>query len=659
MKKILILFYLLCSGIFAKSQNTQEQVIRARLDSIISLIVKENNEENKVDLVLSIYTISIDGYPVLLLEAYKKLYSLSQEKKDIILESSAWSLAGQAYRLSGSYVKALECHYKAIGLAEKSGNMRLLSYARNQNAHIYKDRQENEKALELYRQASLYDNKTTDRFHHSWWAYMNIGAVYLNMGMLDSSLFYSLKAQSLLPPHSSETSYTYILANIGSVYSQQGNLVKAREYFSNALQKAEEFQSERFISNVCLAMAEHFNRIHQVDSSIYFAKRAVTLVQGSMIANLALKPAKLLAGIYENSNADSALKYWKVYMAANDSLNSIRTSQQMMVMAFDEDQRKLNIEREQASYRNTVRTNLLITGLGLFCIVALILYRNNKQKQKANVQLEKTLTELKATQQQLVHAEKMASLGELTAGIAHEIQNPLNFVNNFSEVSNELIDEMNTELNKGDIEEAKAIGNDIRQNLEKINHHGKRADAIVKGMLQHSRTSSGQKESTDINALCDEYLRLSYHGLRAKDKSFNATLKTDFDPSLGKINIIPQDMGRVIMNLLTNAFYAVAEKKKLLADSQQLSADYEPTVSISTKKQLNKVVITVTDNGNGVPKNIIDKIFQPFFTTKPTGQGTGLGLSLAYDIIKAHSGELQLETKEKEGTTFIIQLPIV
>ena len=266
-------------------------------------------------------------------------------------------------------------------------------------------------------------------------------------------------------------------------------------------------------------------------------------------------------------------------------------------------------------------------------------------------QLEKSIENLKETQKQLIQSEKMASLGELTAGIAHEIQNPLNFVNNFSEVSSELLDEMNTELDKGDIEEAKALANDVKQNLEKINHHGKRADAIVKGMLQHSRSSSGIKEPTDLNALCDEYLRLSYHGLRAKDKSFNATIKTDFDENIGKINIIPQDFGRVILNLLTNAFYVVDEKKKSRIEG------YEPTVSISTKKENDKIIIQVSDNGNGMPKEIMEKIFQPFFTTKPTGKGTGLGLSMSYDIVtKGHGGELKVASVENEGTTFFITI---
>lgn len=274
--------------------------------------------------------------------------------------------------------------------------------------------------------------------------------------------------------------------------------------------------------------------------------------------------------------------------------------------------------------------------------------------------LQNTLNELTATQAQLIQSEKMASLGELTAGIAHEIQNPLNFVNNFSEVNKELIEEMKIEIEKGNLEEVRSIAKDIADNEDKINHHGKRADAIVKGMLQHSRSSNGQKEPTDINALADEYFRLAYHGLRAKDKSFNATLKTDYDNSIDKINIIPQDMGRVILNLITNAFYTVTEKKKGFLSSNTNEAEtYDPTVTVSTRKKNGSIEISVKDNGNGIPKKSLEKIFQPFFTTKPTGQGTGLGLSLSYDIVtKGHAGEIKVETKEGEGTEFIINLNI-
>ncbi len=277
-----------------------------------------------------------------------------------------------------------------------------------------------------------------------------------------------------------------------------------------------------------------------------------------------------------------------------------------------------------------------------------------EQVTERTAELKQSLENLKSTQAQLIQSEKMASLGELTAGIAHEIQNPLNFVNNFSEVNHELIAEMKDEIDKGNYDEVKLLANDVEENEEKILQHGKRADAIVKGMLQHSRVSTGKKEPTDINALADEYLRLSYHGMRAKDKTFNATIKTDFDSSIGKINIVPQDIGRVLLNLFNNAFYAAPLPPK--GGFKYSQNEHEPTVWVSTKKLGDRILISVRDNGPGIPKNIVDKIFQPFFTTKPTGQGTGLGLSLSYDIIKAHGGEIKVETREGEGAEFIIQL---
>ncbi len=273
---------------------------------------------------------------------------------------------------------------------------------------------------------------------------------------------------------------------------------------------------------------------------------------------------------------------------------------------------------------------------------------------KQKEELEHTLEELQSTQAQLIQSEKMASLGELTAGIAHEIQNPLNFVNNFSEVSAELITEMKQEMKNGNAEEVELIAKDLEQNLLRIAQHGKRADAIVKSMLQHSRKNTGQMEATNINALADEYLRLSYHGLRAKDKLFNATMQTDFDSSIGVINVVPQDMGRVLLNLFNNAFYAVNEKKQNIDNK-----DYKPTVWVTTKKKDDVVEIVVRDNGNGIPQSVIDKIFQPFYTTKPTGLGTGLGLSLSYDIVtRQHRGTIAAETKEGEGAIFTIELPV-
>jgi len=276
------------------------------------------------------------------------------------------------------------------------------------------------------------------------------------------------------------------------------------------------------------------------------------------------------------------------------------------------------------------------------------LQRLKEEKKRA----EEALNELKLTQDQLVHAEKMASLGELTAGIAHEIKNPLNFINNFSDVTRELVEEMIQELKNGDADEADSIAKDVIQNLEKIVHHGQRADSIVRGMLQHSRSGNGQKEPTDLNALADEYLRLAYHGLRAKDKSFNAKMETDYDSSAGKLNVVPQDIGRVLLNLLTNAFHAVTERK------QNEPEGYEPTIWVGTRITDTGMELTVRDNGNGIPAAIRDKIFQPFFTTKPTGQGTGLGLSMSYDIVtKGHGGQINISSDNGNGTTFTIVLP--
>ena len=282
----------------------------------------------------------------------------------------------------------------------------------------------------------------------------------------------------------------------------------------------------------------------------------------------------------------------------------------------------------------------------------LIVEERTAEITKQKDELLDAFTELKNTQSQLVQSEKMASLGELTAGIAHEIQNPLNFVNNFSEVSTELLDEMMDELKSGNTEEVLALAADVKANQEKISHHGKRAGAIVKGMLQHSRISSGKNEPTDINALCDEYLRLSYHGLRAKNKSFNADFKAVLDKKLPEIKVVPQDFGRVLLNLINNAFFAVNEKSKTE------NKDFKPSVIVKTKLEKTKVIISVSDNGSGIPEDVKEKIFQPFFTTKPTGEGTGLGLSLSYDIVTAHGGELKVETNKDEGTEFIIILPI-
>jgi len=421
------------------------------------------------------------------------------------------------------------------------------------------------------------------------------------------------------------------------------------------------------------------------DSAFYYLYKSLAISQPKNFAREALETELLLSKMHESINPDSALYYYKRAMDARETLFNQDKQRQLSGYKFNLELQQQQAENAQVQVRSRIKIYALLALALTFLILGAILWRNNARRKKSYILLqrqkaetdyqkdkaERTLEELKATQAQLIQSEKMASLGELTAGIAHEIQNPLNFVNNFSEVNSELINEMLDEAGKGNAEEVKAIAHDIKQNLEKINHHGKRADAIVKGMLQHSRASAGQKELTDINALTDEYLRLSYHGMRAKDKSFNVTLYTHLDPSIGMINIVPQEIGRALLNLYNNAFYAVGEKEKQqlkahLPTGQEGGQRYEPTVTVSTEKHNGRVEIKVKDNGTGIPQKIADKIFQPFFTTKPTGQGTGLGLSLAYDIVKAHSGELKVETKEArpddpvgraEGSEFVIQLP--
>jgi signal transduction histidine kinase len=369
----------------------------------------------------------------------------------------------------------------------------------------------------------------------------------------------------------------------------------------------------------------------------------------------------LLAAIHKKSgNMDSAFHYLSAATLQWQSMFNSKTNSEWEAISAEQKQRQADIEAANSAYTHKIQKYGFLSGIGFLFIVASLLMYNNRQRSKANrllngkkLQLEETVNQLQTTQKQLVHAEKMASLGELTAGIAHEIQNPLNFVNNFSEVSVELIDELKTEISPGLTREHEMLDN-LSANLTKIVHHGKRADSIVKGMLQHSRSSSGKKETVDINNLADEYLRLSYHGLRAKDKSFNSEIETSYDTSIGLIPVLHQDLGRVFLNLFTNAFYSVSAKKKTAGPQ------YKPVVSIHTKKTNDHVEILISDNGTGVPPDIVSKIFQPFFTTKPTGEGTGLGLSLSYDIItKGHNGQMTVESEEGTGASFKIIIPVV
>jgi signal transduction histidine kinase len=442
-----------------------------------------------------------------------------------------------------------------------------------------------------------------------------------------------------------------ILLNLGRIQSAMGNKQLASEYFKKAITASIEQNYLRGIVAGNLLLADSYRKAGQRDSSLQFANKAFVVAKYLNSPDLLLRSYTTLAAFYRSTNNDSTVKYQELIIKLNDSVFNSQQVQQFQNIDFDQQQKNQEMETAKKAYQDRLQKYLLVAGLFVFLLVALLLWRNNMHKQKAKVKIENAYKELKSTQSQLIQSEKMASLGELTAGIAHEIQNPLNFVNNFSEVNKELLLEMKDEMNKGNINEAKLLADDLIDNQEKINHHGKRADAIVKGMLQHSRASSGKKEPTDINALADEYLRLSYHGLRAKDKNFNADLKTDFDESIEKIEVVPQDIGRVLLNLYNNAFYSVNEKKK------QQDETYKPLVLVTTKKMHDKIEVVIKDNGTGISQKVLDKLYQPFFTTKPTGQGTGLGLSLSYDIMKAHGGQIKVETKEGEFSRFILLLP--
>ncbi len=402
----------------------------------------------------------------------------------------------------------------------------------------------------------------------------------------------------------------------------------------------------------------------KLEKAIAYANEAYVLsLPGSDPSSL-MYATDVLNACYEKiGKRDSAYEYLKLKDSLKEVIHQHSNATEIQQFEFDgqlsrREQAAATILRDQKS-RSRILTDVFVTAVIFFLVIAFIQWWNSQQRKRANSilqqqkqKVETTLQELKSTQAQLIQNEKMASLGELTAGIAHEIQNPLNFVNNFSEVNKELSDELDQEVAKGNFQEVKIIAKDIRENSEKINHHGKRADAIVKRMLQHSRLGAGIKQPTDFNGLADEYLRLAYHGLRAKDNTFNVDLKTDFEHGIEKINVIPQDIGSVLLNVYNNAFYAVNDKRKIT------NGNYQPAVSVVTRKTNGKVVLTVKDNGIGIPQKVIDKIFQPFFTTKPAGQGTGLGLSLSYDIIKGHGGDIKVNTQENEGTEFIIELPV-
>jgi len=573
---------------------------------------------------------------------------LARKIKFLRGEAAALDKLGLTYREEGNLAKCLDLEFQALQIADNNGYTSEIGSCFRRIGHVYLDLDDYQTAASYSLQALAIDTTLHDKRGEAIES-MDLGMIYHLMHRDDSALFYAQHSLGMIGLIEDLSPDLYRV--LGNIQASAGDKNAALHYYQQGIQVAFDVKDFRTISFIYANMAMMLRKLNQPDSSIYCAKKALEYGQMTSYKKGIMLAGNLLSQLYDTVNPPEALRYYKIADAARDSLFGAGNIQTVQLLITKDNERKREIATARQNYQNQIRTYALAGGLAFLFIIALVQYYNNRQKQKANRVLATTLSHLKSTQAQLIQSEKMASLGELTAGIAHEIQNPLNFVNNFSEVNHELIDELNQEAQKGNLAAVQALAKDISDNEQKINHHGKRADAIVKGMLQHSRSSTGVKEPTDINAMADEYLQLAYHGLRAKDKDFNAIIQEDFDPTMDAITVIPQDMGRVLLNLYNNAFYTVREKKK------QQPVGYEPTVSVSTKKTADAVQISVKDNGNGIPKNIVDKIFQPFFTTKPTGQGTGLGLSLSYDIIKAHGGTLTVQTREPSGTEFIIQLP--
>ncbi len=585
-------------------------------------------------------------------------------------EAGALHYLGLTQAVLGNIPKALEIAFIGLKIAEKNNLVDLHGRILKDIGDYYLEVNDFPNGLSYSRQAlkvleSVYNYGIIGN------VYNNLGDYYLKVNQIDSADYYLKLSYNIMNQYDIGYLKSSTLRRLGMVQKKRGNMLPALNYFRESLQYAYLENASTNITASCYEIAKLYQPVN-FDSCTYYAQKAVAVAREGKYYEDIIIASTLLSEINEKENPRKTIEYNKIAIAAKDSLyNQGQANAIKNLTTFDAQERQYEIETAKASYEHQVKQYSFLAGSVVFSLIAFILYLNYQKEKKSkhllqskNEEIQTALSQLKSTQAQLIQSEKLASLGELTAGIAHEIQNPLNFVNNFSEVSNELISELKVESLKVESERDKGLEdellNDIAQNLNKINHHGKRASDIVKGMLEHSRKSTGEKEQTDINALCGEYLRLAYQSMKAKNKDFYATMETHLDTNLPKIDIIPQDIGRVLLNLINNAFYAVNERSK------KGEMGYEPKVSITTQLTTNsQLQIAIKDNGPGIPDAIKDKIFQPFFTTKPTGQGTGLGLSLSYDIVKAHGGEIKVKSKVGEGlpagdagTEFIIQLPV-
>jgi signal transduction histidine kinase len=629
------------------------------IDSLKQLLNSEQPDTSRVILLTQLSQAFSISRPDTAMVLSQQLLTLAKKIGYIKGEVGGLNGIANVFRNTGNYVKALEIYLQALKKAEAINDKGAMATTLSNMANVYADQGDERQAVTYTRQA-IMAAKSVSNQRLVLTSSLNLGDSYENLNQLDSAKAYTIQAYDMALKMNNDRVLGIALNNLGNIYSKLGRNAVAMSYYRRGMPFLKETGIEDGLCETYLGMADLFQKAGNIDSSLYYAKQALAIAQNIGLISFVLQASSFLTSYYTSiHNVDSAFFYQSATIAAKDSLFSQEKQQEFQRLSYDETLRQQQIQEAKKEAQTQLKFNALFGGLGTLLVVAFLLFRNNRQKQKANSQLthqkqkvESTLQELKSTQAQLVQREKMASLGELTAGIAHEIQNPLNFVNNFAQLNKEMLAEMGEEIERGNYEEVKNMASNIEANEEKIAHHGRRADAIVKGMLQHSRHSTGEKEPTHINAVADEYLRLSLFSIKTKNKTFNAILKTDYDKTIGKVSIVPQDIGRVLLNLFNNAFYAVQEKKK------EENNQYQPTVSVSTKKGNSNIEIKVADNGTGIPKQVLDRIYQPFFTTKPPGQGTGLGLSLTYDIItKEHNGTIRVESKEGEGTVFIITLP--
>ena len=633
------------------------------VDSITKLLPNYPNDTNKVNHLVKLASMYVLKDPALTIKYADEGADIADKINYPVGRINCLGQAAFVLAVSGEWAKSTYKVNIAIQLAEKYKPVAMI-YMCNIMWINSKTREDNLSALDWVNKAK---NNPAFKFLsevEKWPTYMQLGEVFQSLNRLDSAKYYE---KIVLDYQKKYGSYSQDLSH--NSFGIAGNIALKEKRFNDAIHNFN-------LAEDNLGLANTYHILQKFDSAIYYAEKTLQKGFQLKIPSNIQNSAKILADEYSKINPSISNKYLTIYINSRDSLFRNEKLKSLELINLTEQKNKFESEKKDTATRNLVLVGTLLSMLVMATIAAFLLWRNNRFKQIANAKLEKAFNNLKSTQSQLIQSEKMASLGELTAGIAHEIQNPLNFVNNFSELNVELLEELQTEMRpllaEGEVG-VTALIDDIKSNSEKINHHGQRAASIVKGMLQHSRSSSATKELTDINALCDEYLRLAYHGLRAKDKSFNAEFKTEFDETIPKVNIVPQDMGRVVLNLINNAFFAVGERGKEEAISHKVEAisseekgipsglqltPHSPTVTVSTKNLGNKIEITVSDNGTGIPNEIKEKIFQPFFTTKPTGQGTGLGLSLAYDIVtKVHGGKLTVESEQGKGTTFKIEIP--